>query len=595
MSLTTPTRRLAKVVAAVAVAAAIGATSVAWAGTDHRAAGGTATLALGPGTTPDFIFPLVDGAHYSVANIEQFQRLMWRPLYLYGKNGQPVLNQPASLAEAPVYAKGNTQVTITLKPYMWSDGKPVTSRDFTFLFNLLKANKKNWAAYLPGDIPDNVKRVKVVNDHTFTLMLDRAYSPIWFTGNQLSQLMPIPQHAWDIKAAGGAVGDWDQTPAGAKAVFTYLIGEAKKPQSYASNPLWQVVDGPWKLSAYRTDGYAEFVPNTKYSGPIKPKLDKFIEQPFTTAQAELNVLRSGKIDYGYLPQSEIAQAKALESQGYTFSPWISWGINYMPFNFANPKVGPIFNQLYVRQAMQMLIDQPGYVKSLFKGYGWPTNGPVPIKPANNLVSSYVKGGPYKYDPDKAAALLKSHGWTIHPDGASECTGDCGEGIAAGAKLSFNMIYASGDPVVSQQVQALKSAAAKAGVQFNLSEKPFNQVIAAVAPCQEGQECTWQIGYWGGGWLYGVNPVPVGDQQFLCGAGANFGKYCDDTNDANIHGVQRKAGLGPMTTFQNYMAKQLPVLWMPYRPYQLSMIKKTLKGVTQSPILSLLPEEWSVSQ
>ena len=38
----------------------------------------------------------------------------------------------------------------------------------------------------------------------------------------------------------------------------------------------------------------------------------------------------------------------------------------------------------------------------------------------------------------------------------------------------------------------------------------------------------------------------------------------------------------MTKFQNYMAKQLPVLWMPYRPYQLSMIKKTLKGVHAEP-------------
>jgi peptide/nickel transport system substrate-binding protein len=43
-----------------------------------------------------------------------------------------------------------------------------------------------------------------------------------------------------------------------------------------------------------------------------------------------------------------------------------------------------------------------------------------------------------------------------------------------------------------------------------------------------------------------------------------------------------------------MAQQLGVLWMPYRPYQLSMIKNSLKGVVQSPILSLTPEEWSFS-
>jgi peptide/nickel transport system substrate-binding protein len=477
MNLPIPRRgRIAAVVLAVTLA--LIAVAVAGAGSSHRQAGGTATIALPPGTTPDFIFPLVDGAHYSVANIEQFQRLMYRPLYMFGKNGKPVVNDAASLAQPAVFKKGNTQVTITLKNYNWSDGKPVTARDFTFLLNLLKANKKNWAAYLPGDIPDNVKSVKISNPKTFTLVLDRAYSPIWFTGNQLSQLMPIPQHVWDKKSASGSVGNYDTTTAGAKAVYNFLIGEAKKPSTYASNPLWQVVDGPWKLSAYRTDGYSAFVPNTRYSGSVKPKIDKFVEQPFTSEQAELNVLRSGGVDYGYLPQSEVAQAKALQAQGYTFAPWISWGINYMPFNFASPTVGSMFKQLYIRQALQMVIDQKGYVRSLLKGYGWPTYGPVPVQPSNPYVSEFVKNGPYNYSPGKAAALLKSHGWTIHPDGASQCTGKCGPGVKQGSKLEFKLIYASGDTITSQEVQAWKSAASKIGVKLDLSEAPFNQVIAA---------------------------------------------------------------------------------------------------------------------
>jgi peptide/nickel transport system substrate-binding protein len=594
MILTSPKRTgLAAVVLAAVLALA--ACSSASAPSSGTVSGGTATLALPAGTTPDFIFPLVDGAHYSVANIEQFQRLMWRPLYMYGTNGKPVVNEAISLANPPVFGQGNTQVTITLKPYMWSDGKPVTSRDFTFLFNLLQANKSNWAAYLPGELPDNVKAVQVQNASTFTLMLDRAYSPIWFEANQLSQLMPIPQHAWDKTSTSGPVGDFDTTASGAKAVYDFLIGEAKQQSTYATNPLWQVVDGPWKLSGYRTDGYAAFVPNRSYSGPVKAKLDRFVEQPFTTEQAELNVLRSGGIDYGYLQQSEVSQAKTIEGQGYTFSPWVSWGINYMPFNFAHPTAGPIFKQLYVRQAMQMLIDQNGFVSNLFKGYGWPTNGPVPIKPDNPYVSSYVKSGPYKYSSSGAADLLKSHGWTIHPDGVSECTGQCGSGVPTGAKLEFSLVYASGDTIVSQEVQAWKSAAAGVGIKLDISEAPFNQVIAQAAPCMPGQKCTWQIAYWGGGWLYGVNPLPVGDQQFICGAGANFGSYCDSTNDANIHAVQQEAGLEPMTRFENYMAQQLPVLWVPYRPYQLSMIKKTLQGVDQSPILSLTPEDWTFSK
>ena len=51
MSLTTPTRRIARVVAAAAVVAALAASSVAWAGQSQHKAGGTVTLALPPGTT----------------------------------------------------------------------------------------------------------------------------------------------------------------------------------------------------------------------------------------------------------------------------------------------------------------------------------------------------------------------------------------------------------------------------------------------------------------------------------------------------------------------------------------------------------------
>ena len=84
---------LAPLVAGVAgLAAVAGLTSGSSAQATVQAPTGTATIALPPGTTPDFIFPLVDGAHYSMANIEQFQRLMYRPLYMYGKNGKPVLN-----------------------------------------------------------------------------------------------------------------------------------------------------------------------------------------------------------------------------------------------------------------------------------------------------------------------------------------------------------------------------------------------------------------------------------------------------------------------------------------------------------------------
>ena len=47
-------------------------------------------------------------------------------------------------------------ITIDLKPWKWSDGVPITSRDFTFMYNLLKANYNNWAHYVSGLFPADV-------------------------------------------------------------------------------------------------------------------------------------------------------------------------------------------------------------------------------------------------------------------------------------------------------------------------------------------------------------------------------------------------------------------------------------------------------
>ena len=182
--------------------------------------GGTATFAEPPGTSPNYIFPMITAAYYSVANIEQFQRLSFRSLYWIGNGqGQPVVDPARSLAALPVYSKNDSVVTIHLGNYKWSDGQPVTARDVGFWINLLKANKGSFAAYIPGEFPDNLKSYKIVDPKTIVLTLTGPYNPTWFTYDQLSQITPLPVQAWDKTSATGKVGNYDTTTAGAKAVF----------------------------------------------------------------------------------------------------------------------------------------------------------------------------------------------------------------------------------------------------------------------------------------------------------------------------------------------------------------------------------------
>ena len=70
---------------------------------------------------------------------------MYRPLYWFGQNGQPVVNNSLSLANQPTVS-GQT-LTITLKHYMWSNGTPVTAQDVMFWLNMELAVPANYGAY----------------------------------------------------------------------------------------------------------------------------------------------------------------------------------------------------------------------------------------------------------------------------------------------------------------------------------------------------------------------------------------------------------------------------------------------------------------
>lgn len=559
--------------------------------------GGTATYAEAPGTTPNYIFPMLTGAYYSVANIEQFERLSFRSLFWIGNKGKPVVDPGLSLAYTPTYSNNNSTVDIKLRSYRWSDGQPVTARDVSFWINLLQANKKTFAAYVPGEFPDNLKSYKITGAESLQLTLTGPVNPKWFTYDQLSQITPLPQQAWDKTSTSSPVGNYDETAAGAVKVFDYLTSQSKDTATYGTNPLWRVVDGPWTLVQYRSDGYAKFKANRAYSGPTKPTLDYFVEEPFTTDTAEFNVLRSGKtLDYGYLPTQDAAQKSILASEGYTTKVWTSWGTNFFVFNFNNPTIGPIVAQAYVRQAMQSLVDQPSFVRGPLKGYGHTNFGPVPSKPATYATKKEITG-PWPFKPAKAVSLLEAHGWTVKPNGISACrragtgSSDCGKGIAAGTKLSFNLVYASGNVVTTQEMQGLKSDFARAGIDLSLSTAPFDTVIAKAAPCTPSEAaCGWQMANWGGGWTYGVDPYPTGDQLFVTGSGSNFSNYSTSVADRLITGTTH--GSTTLARYENYLAEQVPVIWMPQPAYQISEIRTTLHGaVPQSPIDGLTPENW----
>lgn len=587
--------------------------------------GGTAYWAEAPQATPNYIFPFAQFAYFSVANLTQFQNLMYRPLYWFGKGAAPVLDLSRSLANAPTYSNGNTVVTVEMKPYKWSNGESITAQDAVFWLNMMQVEKGVWAGYVPGTLPDDVKSISA-NGSTLKITLNSAVNPNWFTYNELSQITPMPM-AWNLTAAGtkGTCGTADFSsvtvtkdakgnvvPQSADAkscgnVYTYLDAQAKKISSYVNSPIWSVVDGPWTLQKMDTSGNVTFVPNKKYSGPQKPTLEKFIEVPYTSDDAEFNALAANKIDVGYLPTQDItsnasapvsdpcnltAGANNPRLSGYNIAPIFPWGINYFPYNFTSTgnggQSGKIMSQLYFRQAMQLLVNQPLYIRQIDKGYGEPTYGPVPVCPTNKFATSQEKANPYAYNKQKAINLLKTNGWSVKPGGTTTCSDAAKCGVPAGTTLNFNLQYAGGTQSITQLMNTEKSSWAQAGINVKLTTATFNTVIGTAVPCT-GASCTWELENWGGGWIFAPDYYPSGEVLFQTGASSNGGSYSDAQADSLIKATT--VGNADLKAYQNYLAQQLPVVWQP-NAVTVAEVSKKLVGVTPiNALLTVNPEDW----
>jgi len=582
-----------------------------------------------PASPPNWIFPFASLKYYSAANINQFQYLMYRPLYWLSDNGKPVLNTSVSLAEAPEYSDGHSVVTIRLKGWKWSNGTTVDAQDVVFFMNLLRSERDNWAGYAPGELPDNVVAVTAASatSEDVSIHFNSGYNTTWILFNELSQITPLPL-AWDIsnleangspappESGGCSSMTWDTTTRNdCVTVWTFLTdrnGQSGSPleagdlATYATNPLWQVVNGPWRLKSFSVFGAVTMVPNTHYSGPVKPHVGEFVEVPFTSDPGEYLALENHALTVGYLPVSDAPPAPSPGEVGpnapalasaYQLGAQFSWEMNYLPINFNSTGdggvAGAIFHQLYIRQAFQELIDQPEIMSSTDNNYAMANDGPVPNLPASTFLSSAEEHNPFPYNPSAAERLLTSHGWKVTSGGTDVCTalGGCGSGVPKGSKLSFTLVYYDGALSFDQQIREMARTWDAAGVHVATKGEPFDNILATGQPCKPSPSCSWEIVDWETGWLYQPDFDPTGEYVFQTGGLYNFGSYSDPTNDHLITETITANKAAVFEDWENYVTDQLPVLWQPSSA-TIVEFSKSLRGVEPfDPYSSINPEDW----
>lgn len=543
--------------------------------TTSASASSTVVVALPVQTAPNWFFPILASSGYTDTN-SQMNFMMYKPLvYITQKDA---VDYSRSVAKSITSNTSGTRYVIHLNPrVVWSNGKPVTAQDVLFTWNVMKAASGNGT--LPwtyggaggGGIPTDWTSVTATNDSTVVVTLANPANQSWFIHNGLGQIVPVPAQVWN------------RYPSSMSRELSFIKSVSNQPTASVYN----VVDGPYKFDKMAPNQYWEFTPNVNYYG-TKPTISHVLFQYETSSASEYSALKEGTVDVGYLPASMWQSRSDLRTD--KLWPAYLFGFNMARINQspdAPGHLGPVFSQRYVREALEMGIDQSGIINGIYHGQGVTEDGPVPSKPKTVFFDPSLTKAPYPFNPAAGKALLEQHGWRmVH-----------GVMTKNGVALRFPLIFTSGSLSIQNTMELVKQNWAKEGIQVSLQPEPYDNVIAVM----HGDPSKWNAAYWGGGWTYQPDYYPTGGELFKTGAAANAGHYTSGTMDALIQSSYAPGSnadtLAHQFAYESWAVKDVPYLWFPLIPqfYENSSRVAGVKS-TFNPITALFyPNHWTLKK
>jgi peptide/nickel transport system substrate-binding protein len=499
-------------------------------------------LGVGPGADVTSLNPLLVTSLYNAEAIGLiYESLLW--INRYHK-----IDFSRSIASAVNTPDAGKTYNVTLRPWHWSDGVPVTTKDVLYTFKLIKAFGTNYAGYGTGGMPDIVQSLTASDDEHFTVVLKRRVNPDWFILSGLGQLSPLPAHVWN----------------------RYTTDEIWQAQSDPA--FFSVVDGPLRLEKLVTGVDAQFTPNPEYEGePMH--FSRFILKFQNSEAQELQGMESGDLDMSNLPFALIAQASHLPGNHVVvLPPTYSWH-ELIP-NIANPAT-PYFADARVRQALADGINQQEIIDLAMHGHGMAVHGPVPPVP-DTFLSPSAKAGDYPtgYNPAKARALLAQAGFTPGPKGILQKNG---------RDLVFTLQIPAAQPLRLEMAETIQQNLRGIGIAMSVRQVEFNTMLSEMLH----QPAAWDA------ILIGENlaAYPSGEELFVKGGYLNNNGYSDPKMDALVKQSTDAPGLDGLFAYEDYAAAQQPVIFLPNERYSI-LVRNGMHGVEDfiNPLGAWAPEK-----
>lgn len=259
--------------------------------------------------------------------------------------------------QAKSYTVSKDGLTYTFKlrdDIFWTDGKPVTAKDFAYGWMRLIDPKagagyaymgtsyiKNAKAYFDGKVKADKVGIKAIDNKTFEVKLETP-TPFFLNLTTFFAFMPVRK---DI-------------------VEKYGDGWEKNPKTCISN-------GPFYLADYKLGEYMMLAKNKKFYDKNLVKSDKIKFEFITEQTTALNAFMNGDLYVNQeIPPAEVSKLIA-EEPDLVFAPRLQ--TTYIIFNVDKAP----FNDARVRKAFSLALNRKALCESALKGGETPATGLIP--------------------------------------------------------------------------------------------------------------------------------------------------------------------------------------------------------------------------
>jgi peptide/nickel transport system substrate-binding protein len=469
--------------------------------------------------------PLVGNSIYNL----QSALLLYRPLVWIGQDG--LMDADRSLAQSIAPSAQNTVFTITLKPWLWSDGAPVTADDVVYAWSLITALGPIFAYAGTGGL-DRVASVTALDPAHVRFTMRAPTNPAWFELAGLPYVPALPRHAW---------GALDRDALWQRQTDASLV---------------RVVDGPFQLESFLPDRLISYVPNPRYGGR-QPGVARLVID-FLEGGSALHALRAGDVD--------MAQVRSLLWNSVQTLPGTvpmtlpePFGYLDLVFNLRSDRVG-FFRDAHVRRALTDATDQKTMISLVYGGAS--SENRVAVPTSSVFRSPAVRAGqlPVRYDPALARSELDAAGWVPGPGGVREKDGQA---------LRFTIFFTSDSPERTQLLQIFQQNLRAIGVDVHIQPLAFNQLLATSSGPPEGWDAILMSET--------LTGLPAGATYFDTNGANNAGGYSNPAMDALIRRSVEVAGLDAQFAYEDLFAAEQPVNILPQGAIRL-LVSSRVQGV-----------------